>query len=95
MKQMRRINPDMEFMIITNDVREAGKFLPGIPAYNFDLAKDYSILKNAKYLLLANSSFALSDLFFVANEIIFRLKISIQKRIILNRRHPTHLRLLV
>ncbi|MBD5452741.1 MAG: glycosyl transferase [Lachnospiraceae bacterium] len=58
MKQMRKINPDMEFMIITNDVKEAGKFLPGIPAYNFDLAKDYSILKNAKYLLLANSSFA-------------------------------------
>lgn len=58
MKQMRKINPDMEFMIITNDVTEAGKFLPGIPAYNFDLAKDYSILKNARYLLLANSSFA-------------------------------------
>ena len=58
MKQMRKINPDMEFMIITKDVKEAGKFLPGIPAYNFDLAKDYSILKNAKYLLLANSSFA-------------------------------------
>lgn len=45
-------------MIITNDVKEANKFLPGVPAYNFDLAKDYSILKNAKYLLLANSSFA-------------------------------------
>lgn len=58
MKHMRSINPDMEFMIITNDVAEAEKFLPGIPAYNFDLAKDYSILKNAKYLLLANSSFA-------------------------------------
>lgn len=58
MKQMRRINPAMEFMIITNDVREAGKLLPGIPAYNFDLAKDYSVLKNARYLLLANSSFA-------------------------------------
>lgn len=58
MKQMRRINPAMEFMIITNDVKEAGKLLPGIPAYNFDLAKDYSVLKNAKYLLLANSSFA-------------------------------------
>ncbi|MCM1038256.1 MAG: glycosyl transferase [Ruminococcus sp.] len=58
MKQMRRINPAMEFMIITNDVKEAGKILPGIPAYNFDLAKDYSILKNACYLLLANSSFA-------------------------------------
>ena len=58
MKNMRKINPDMEFMIITNDVKEANKFLPGIPAYNFDLAKDYSILKNARYLLLANSSFA-------------------------------------
>lgn len=57
MKQMRKINPNMEFMIITNDVKEANKFLPGIPAYNFDLAKDYSIIKNAKYLLLANSSF--------------------------------------
>jgi len=57
MKAMRKINPDMEFMIITNDVKEASKILPGIPAYNFDLAKDYSIIKNAKYLLLSNSSF--------------------------------------
>lgn len=57
MKQMKKIDPAMEFMIITNDVKEAGKILPGIPAYNFDLAKDYSILKNAKYLLLSNSSF--------------------------------------
>jgi hypothetical protein len=48
----------MEFMIITNDVKEAAKILPGIPAYNFDLAKDYSIIKNARYLLLSNSSFA-------------------------------------
>lgn len=58
MKQMKRIDPDMEFMIITNEVKEANKILPGVPAYNFDLAKDYSILKNAKYLLLANSSFS-------------------------------------
>ena len=57
MKNMRKINPKMRFMIITNDVKEANKILPGIPAYNFDLAKDYSIIKNAKYLLLANSSF--------------------------------------
>lgn len=58
MKNMKKVNPDMEFMIITNDVEAANKFLPGIPAYNFDLAKDYAILKNARYLLLANSSFA-------------------------------------
>lgn len=56
-KNMKKINPDMSFMIITNDVKEANKILPGIPACNFDLAKDYSIIKNARYLLLANSSF--------------------------------------
>lgn len=58
MRHMKKINPDMKFMIITNDVKEASRILPGIPAYNFDLAKDYSIIKNAKYLLLSNSSFA-------------------------------------
>ncbi len=57
MKQMKKIDPEMRFMIITNDVKEASKILPGVPAYNFNLAKDYSIIKNAKYLLLANSSF--------------------------------------
>lgn len=57
MKNMRKINPGMRFMIITNDVKEAEKLIPGVKAYNFDLAKDYSIIKNAKYLLLANSSF--------------------------------------
>ena len=57
MKHMKTINPNMEFLIITNDVKEANKLLPGIPAISNDLAKDYSIIKNAHYLLLANSSF--------------------------------------
>lgn len=57
MKNMRKINPKMRFMIVTNDVKEAEKLIPGVKAYNFDLARDYSIIKNAKYLLLANSSF--------------------------------------
>lgn len=57
MKNMRKVNPNMEFLIITNDVKEAQKILPGIPAICNDLATDYSIIKNAKYLLLANSSF--------------------------------------
>lgn len=57
MKHMKTINPNMEFLIITNDVKEANKLLPGIPAISNDLAKDYSIIKNAKYLLSSNSSF--------------------------------------
>ena len=56
-KHMKTINPNMRFMIITNDVKAASRILPGIPTHNFDLAKDYSIIKNARYLLLANSSF--------------------------------------
>lgn len=58
MKEMKRIRPDMEFMIITDDVKTAQRMLPGIPAHHFDIGKDYVTLKNAHYLLLSNSSFA-------------------------------------
>ena len=58
MAEMKNIRPDMEFMIITDDVVSARKMLPGIPAHHFDIGKDYVTLKNAHYLLLSNSSFA-------------------------------------
>lgn len=57
-KEMKKLRPDMEFMIITDDVEAAGKMLPGITAHHFDIGKDYVTLKNACYLLLSNSSFA-------------------------------------
>lgn len=57
-KHMKRIRPDMEFMIITDDEEAAKKVLPGIEAHHFDMGKDYVTLKNAHYLLLSNSSFA-------------------------------------
>ncbi len=56
--QMKKIRPDMEFMIITDDVKTAQRILPGIEAHHFDIGKDYVTLKNAYYLLLSNSSFA-------------------------------------
>lgn len=59
MREMKKIRPDMEFMIVTDDVEAAGKMLPGIEAHHFDIGKDYVTLKNAHYLLLSNSSFAL------------------------------------
>lgn len=58
MAEMKKLRPDMEFMIITDDVVSAKKMLPGIPAFHFDIGKDYVTLKNAHYLLLSNSSFA-------------------------------------
>ena len=58
MEEMRKIRPDMEFMIVTDDVKTAQRMLPGIEAHHFDIGKDYVTLKNAYYLLLSNSSFA-------------------------------------
>lgn len=58
MDYMRSIRPDMEFMVVTDDVEAANKILPGIPAFHFSLDKDYVTIKNARYLLLSNSSFA-------------------------------------
>ena len=55
---MKKLNSLMKFVIITDDLIQARKMLPGIPSYHFDLAKDYVSIKNAKYLLLSNSSVA-------------------------------------
>lgn len=57
-REMKKIRPDMEFVIITDDVATAQKILPGIEAHHYDIGKDYVTLKNAHYLLLSNSSFA-------------------------------------
>lgn len=55
---MRHVRQDMEFLIVTDDVEAAKRVLPEIEAHHFDLAKDYVTLKNARYLILSNSSFA-------------------------------------
>jgi len=55
---MLQINKSLNFVIITDDVKYAQALLPQYPAYHFDIGKDYSIVKNAKYLILANSSFS-------------------------------------
>ncbi len=57
-KNMRKINPGMRFVIITDEVDNAHKFLPEFKAITNDIGTDYAIIKNARYLLLSNSSFA-------------------------------------
>ncbi len=57
-RNMRRINPSMRFLVITDEVENARKILPEFEAITNDIGTDYAILKNARYLLLANSSFA-------------------------------------
>lgn len=57
-RNMKKIRSDMEFIIVTDDVEAAKKVLPGIPVYHGDLDRDYVMIKNARYLLLSNSTFA-------------------------------------
>lgn len=58
MKLMRRKRADMEFMVVTDDLSAARRILPEVKAYHFDLAGDYTTIKNARYLILSNSTFA-------------------------------------
>ncbi|MBT7545411.1 MAG: hypothetical protein HN612_08745 [Kordiimonadaceae bacterium] len=55
---MRRLKKNLEFIIITDDVKYTQKLLPQYQSFHFNIGKDYSIVKNAKYLILANSSFS-------------------------------------
>jgi hypothetical protein len=57
-KNMLQLNNNLEFIIITDDVEYANRLLPEFKAYHFDIGKDYAIIKNAKYLIISNSSFA-------------------------------------
>ncbi|MCR5672062.1 MAG: alpha-1,2-fucosyltransferase [Butyrivibrio sp.] len=56
---MKKINPNMRFMVVTEDEESAKKVLPEFECHHFDMGKDYVTLKNARYLILSNSSFAM------------------------------------
>lgn len=58
MALMRREHPGMRFMVVTEDTQTAQKLLPEIPAFHFGPAGDYVAVKNARYLIISNSSFA-------------------------------------
>lgn len=58
MKIMRERCSDMQFMVVTDDLAAAKRILPEVEAHHFDLAGDYTVIKNAHYLILSNSTFA-------------------------------------
>lgn len=57
---MLSLNPQMQFLVITESPSVASEMLPELKenTYHFDVGKDYSIIKNARWLILSNSSFA-------------------------------------
>jgi hypothetical protein len=56
--KMREINPNFRFIVITDDIQCGKQMFPNFEVYHFNIGKDYSIVKNAHYLILSNSSFA-------------------------------------
>lgn len=57
-KNMLKINKHFKFIVITDDVATAKKFFPKFDVFHFGIAQDYIVIKNARYLILSNSSFA-------------------------------------
>ena len=55
---MLKINKHFKFIVKTDDVVTAKKFFPNFEVFHFSICKDYVIIKNAKFLILSNSTFA-------------------------------------
>jgi hypothetical protein len=57
-KHMKLLNPNMKFVVITNDVAESNILFPEYPAYHFGPKDDFYIVSQASYLIIANSTFS-------------------------------------
>jgi hypothetical protein len=58
---MLDINPNMSFLVITEDPISTKQLLPELAdnTYDFGIGEDYAVIKNAKYLIASNSSFSI------------------------------------
>lgn len=58
MNHMLSINPQMKFIIITDDTATAQRYIPEVPCFHVEIGFDFYVVRNSKYLILANSSFS-------------------------------------
>jgi hypothetical protein len=55
---MLSLNPNMKFIIITDDSECAKSFMPfDIPTFHLDIGFDFYVVNNAKWLIISNSTF--------------------------------------
>lgn len=59
MNYMKSLNPNIVFVIITDDPQTATQYIPNIPVMHFSIGMDYYIINKTKNLILANSSFSI------------------------------------
>lgn len=57
-KKMLSINPNMKFIIITDDVHNAGRFIGNYPCYHFDVGMDFWVVNQALYSIISASTFS-------------------------------------
>ncbi len=55
---MQAINPSMKFVIVTDDIKYTSRLFPQYESLHVNIGTDYSRVHNARYLILANSSFS-------------------------------------
>ena len=58
MKIMKQRNPDMQFKIVTDDPRTAKRMFPELNVYHYNTEVDWVLIRNAKNIIMSNSSFA-------------------------------------
>ena len=52
------VGKKLRFIVVTDDVSTAQGYFPDFEVYHISIEWDYSVLYNAKYLIMANSSFS-------------------------------------
>ena len=57
MDYIKRINPNIKFVILTDDPNEAKKYFSDYPIYNYGMVGDFYAVQFAKYLIISNSTF--------------------------------------
>jgi hypothetical protein len=55
---MRQRNPDMQFKVITDDPQTAKRMFPTLDVFHFNTEADWVIVRNARNIIMSNSSFA-------------------------------------
>ena len=55
---MKQRNPKMQFKVVTDDPRTAKMMFPHLNVYHYNGEVDWILVRNAKNLIMSNSSFA-------------------------------------
>ena len=66
-ENVMQMNPNMQFAVVTDDVRAAQHVLPEYPAYHVDISWDFVALKNCRNIICSSSTFACFPLWMNTN----------------------------